>query len=121
MDTLLQNLRNAARALLRGSGFPVALLLVLALMIGTNAYLFGGVASILLQPHEGAGTGTQLVSATLPAAEGRRTVMSSPDFLDYQVATGVYRTEAASADVASQCSLSPAHERSTPPHKPGAV
>lgn len=50
MDTFLQDLKFAARTLVKDRGFAVTAGLTLALCIGANAAIFGIVASVLLKP-----------------------------------------------------------------------
>jgi hypothetical protein len=53
MHTLLRDLRNGARLLLKQSGFTLIAPLTLALSIGVNTALFGFVNALLLRPIAG--------------------------------------------------------------------
>jgi putative ABC transport system permease protein len=50
LETILRNLRLAARALIRAPGFTAAVVLTLALGIGANSAVFSAIDAVLLRP-----------------------------------------------------------------------
>lgn len=82
MDSLRQDITNAARRLGHSPGFAAIAILTLSLGIGANSAIFGVVYGVMLKP------------LTFPEAErlvrlyqlyqGERAVFSPPNFLDVQ-------------------------------------
>lgn len=93
MDTLLYDLRAAARGVLDASLFALAIL-GLVVGIGAGAAFLGAVGSSV-RPLMAVSVEGRLVEVAVPAPASCPTLMSSPDFLDYQVAA-----------VAGECSRS---------------
>ncbi|MCI0671178.1 MAG: ABC transporter permease [Myxococcaceae bacterium] len=83
MDTLLQDLRFAARALLRRPAFALVMVLTLALGIGANTALFSVVNGVLLKPLPlPEPERLVVVWTTSPDLAGEPT--SLPDFRDWR-------------------------------------
>jgi putative ABC transport system permease protein len=83
MDILLQDIRYAARKLVRAPGFTMIAVATLALAIGATTAVFSIVNGVLLKPlpfrapHE-------LVRVGSSGRDGKLTAMSAPDFVDYR-------------------------------------
>lgn len=88
---MLQDLRYAARTLLKSPGFTVLALLVLALGIGANVAIFGLLYSAVLRPVPGAEDPGELVAvyAATPERIGFYAV-SYPDYLDFRETTDAF-------------------------------
>lgn len=97
MDSFRQDLRYAARQLLRTPGFTVVAVVTLAFGIGANAALFTLATAILDRPLPGV-NGDRLVWLTAnDARRGAVRSMSYPDYLDYQRQRDVFHDLAAFA------------------------
>jgi putative ABC transport system permease protein len=83
MDTVLRDLRYAARALLRQPGFSIAVALTLALGIGANTAIFSVVHGVLLRPLPYPNDG-QLMTVWTKFASGLHETASMPDYGDWK-------------------------------------
>jgi putative ABC transport system permease protein len=93
MQSLWQNLRYAARMLLKNPGFTLLAVLTLALGIGSTTTIFSAIHNILLDPFPY--TDAQRVVAiqirdTTSSRPGGRTWFQTPEFLDYQEQNHVF-------------------------------
>jgi putative ABC transport system permease protein len=83
MDNLLQDIRYAARKLLRTPGFSVVVVATLAVAIGATTAVFSIVDGVLLKPlafHEP----DRLVEVTSIGRDGKPNAMSYLDYADYR-------------------------------------
>src|SRR6266581_965258 len=83
MDTLIQDLRYAARKLLRTPGFTAVAVTTLALAIGATTSVFSIVNGVLLKPLPFREP-DRLVRVASVGREGRPSAMSPLDFIDYR-------------------------------------
>ena len=83
MDALWQDLRFAARLLLRSRGFSIVALLSLAIGIGANTAIFSVIYSVLLRPLP-APHPEQLYSLYTRFSDGTTESVSLPDFADWR-------------------------------------
>ena len=80
----MQDLRFAARQLLRAPAFTIAAIATLALGIGANTALFTLGQAILVRPMPGVLQSDRLVWVTGARRDYSRAAMSYPDFVDYR-------------------------------------
>jgi hypothetical protein len=98
MDTLLQDLRFAMRALGRSPGFALVAVTTLALGIGVNTTMFSVVNSILLRPPAHVDPDGLVVLRTLHQKSGDESSVSYPNFVDWQAGSPSFQAMGAYYD-----------------------
>jgi putative ABC transport system permease protein len=83
LETLLQDLRFAARMLWKNRGFTLLAILVMALGIGANTAVFGVVNAVLLRPLAYTDPDRIVTLASLWIKDGHHGQVSAPDFHDW--------------------------------------
>jgi predicted permease len=94
MESLIQDLRYAARVLLKSPGFVLIAVLMLALGIGANTALFSVVNGVLLRPLPYPRAG-ELVVVSEKSANFESFSISYPNFLDWQRSNSSFASLAA--------------------------
>jgi predicted permease len=89
MGTLMQDLRYALRMLMKKPGFSFIVVLILALGIGANTAIFSVVNAVLLRPLPYRNP-ERLVTVFETGSDGKRDVMSYPNFEDYRAQNKVF-------------------------------
>ena len=93
---MTQDLRYAARQLVRSPGFTFVAIATLALGIGANTALFTMSQAVLARPLPGVRASDRLVwLAAVNVRGGQTHVMSYPDYVDYRERSGVFEQLAA--------------------------
>jgi putative ABC transport system permease protein len=96
VDSLLQDVRFAARMLRKSPGFAAIAILTLALGIGANTTMFSGISAILLQKPLVKDPDTLCAVAPADKIGGDDLVWASaPDFLSWQAQNDVFANMAA--------------------------
>ncbi|HET7458016.1 MAG TPA: ABC transporter permease [Gemmatimonadaceae bacterium] len=83
MDTLFQDVRYAARKLLRTPGFTLVAVVTLALAVGATTAIFSVVNGVLLKPLPFRDP-ERLVLVSSTNRDGKMNAMSALDFIDYR-------------------------------------
>src|SRR2546423_1578643 len=88
MDTLIQDLRYAARQLVRNRGFTIVAVLTLTLGIGANTAIFSVIRGVLLRPLPFPEP-EQLMLAVGVIGD-RRAGVTAPDFIDWRAGSRTF-------------------------------
>jgi len=86
MDTLIQDIRYAARKLMRTPSFAFIAVTTLALAIGATTAVFSIVNGVLLKPLPFREP-DEIMKIGSTGKDGKLTHMSVPDFVDYRAQT----------------------------------
>ncbi len=89
METIIQDLKFAARTLLRRPGFAAVAVITMALGIGANTAIFSVVNGVLLKPLPYSNPDRLMVLAET-SKEVPETAVSYPDYLDWRAQSTVF-------------------------------
>src|SRR5882724_3156636 len=87
METIWQDIRYGARMLLKAPSFSIVAIIALALGIGANTAIFSVVNAVLLRPLPYAEAERLIVPWGSRSETQHHTVVSYPDFVDWQAQT----------------------------------
>jgi putative ABC transport system permease protein len=118
MDTLLRDLRFAARTLAKTPGFIAIAVLALALGIGVNTAIFSVVDAVMLRPLPYANP-DRLVSLQENSASLEGMSVAFPNYLDWKAQNQVFESLAARQSTAYNL-ISPAGDSSEPERVEGS-
>jgi len=94
IDTFLQDLRFAARMLLKNPGFTAVAVLVMALGIGANTAMFSVVDAVLLKPLAFHDPDRIVVLSSLWKKTSRHGNVSAPDYRDWRDQSSAFESVA---------------------------
>src|SRR6266550_5886848 len=95
METIWQDIRYGARMLIKAPGFSIVAIISRALGIGANTAIFSVVNAVLLRPLPYAEAERLIVPWGSKSETQRHTVVSYPDFVDWQAQTQTLQNVAA--------------------------
>ncbi|CAN5337235.1 ABC transporter permease [soil metagenome] len=98
MNTLLHDLRYAARRLLKSPGFTLIAVLTLALGIGINTTVFSVVNAVLIRPMPQVNTDGLVILRDVQRAQGEEGGASYPDLVDWKAGSTTLADVAAYRD-----------------------
>ena len=110
MDSLVKDIRYGVRGLLQHPGFTVIVVITLGLGIGASTTIFSVVNSVVLRrlPYR---TAERIVAIQEMNGEGKRTQVTSANFLDWRAQQTVFEHLAAIKQTTTNLALSDSAER----------
>src|SRR5437773_8229393 len=95
MDTLLQDVRYAARTLVKNPGFAALTILCLAMGIGVNSTIFSVVDTIAIRPLPFADPERLVTAGTMKIGSGQGQGVSYVELQEWRARTHAFETIAA--------------------------